>query len=158
MLRLSQFELRVASGPTAGRVVASPIMQIVEPHSVRMVAVPGTAQVFISRCHPAGEWGAGFWRTFSLVQMMSFLGVTFGEGVAPAVVTPPGSFLSAAATYIRSTPSVRVDQETLLQARPWQLAIRLVFAVFPDGHTPRFRNVRRFRYQLCNPMGIQRFR
>lgn len=91
-----RFELRVASGPTAGRVVASPIITIVEPETVRMVAVPGTAPGFRpGGTIPAGRWGAGFLAdVFVGPNDVSFLGVTFGEGVVAAVVTPAGSFLS----------------------------------------------------------------
>ena len=91
-----RFELRVASGPTAGRVVASPIITIIEPDSVRMVAVPGTAPGFRpGGTIPAGRWGAGFLAdVFIGPNDVSFLGVTFGEGVVATVVTPPGSFLS----------------------------------------------------------------
>ena len=92
-----KFELRVASGPTAGRVVASPIIEIIEPESVRMVAVPGTAPTFAKGggTIPPGIWGAGFLAdVFIGPNDVSFLGVVFGEGVTAAVVTPAGSFLS----------------------------------------------------------------
>jgi outer membrane protein OmpA-like peptidoglycan-associated protein len=91
-----RFELRVASGPTAGRVVASPIITIIEPDSVRMRAVAGTSPGFMpGGTIPVGRWGAGFLAdVFVGPNDVSFLGVTFGEGVIAAVVTPPGSFLS----------------------------------------------------------------
>ena len=91
------FELRVAAGPTAGRVVASPIISIVEPDSVRLQAVPGTAPSFAKGggTIPPGIWGAGFLAdVFIGPNDVSFLGVIFGEGVTTAVVTPTGSFLS----------------------------------------------------------------
>ena len=93
-----RFEIRVASGPTAGRVVASPFIEVIEPDSVRMVAVAGTAPGF-SRAGPIppGEWGAGFVADIFIgPNNVSFLGVEFGEGVVAAVVTPAGSFLSRA--------------------------------------------------------------
>jgi outer membrane protein OmpA-like peptidoglycan-associated protein len=95
-------ELRVASGPTAGRVVDTQVISIVEPDSVRMVAVPGTPPGFAAGgTIPAGTWGAGFLAdVFAGPNDVSFQGVVFGEGVVAGVVTPPGSFLSTFAGRI----------------------------------------------------------
>ncbi len=102
------FEIRVASGPTAGRVVALPIIEVIEPDSVSMVAVPGTAPTFRrgGGIIPSGIWGAGFLAdVFIGPNDVSFLGVVFGEGVTTAVVTPSGSFLSPVAgrPHLRNT-------------------------------------------------------
>lgn len=92
-------ELRVAGGATAGRVVSTHVITIVEPNAVRMVAVPGTFPDFGgfgAPPIPAGTWGAGFAAdVFVLPADVSFDGVEFSEDTATAVVTPAGSFLSA---------------------------------------------------------------
>jgi outer membrane protein OmpA-like peptidoglycan-associated protein len=90
----ARLELRVASGATAGRVVTSHAITIVAPSGVRMTEVPGTAPNF-SPGGPiaAGVWGAGFQGDpFIDPKDVSFIGVMFGEGTVPSVIT--GSFLS----------------------------------------------------------------
>ena len=89
-------ELRVASGATAGRVMVTRVISIVEPSAVRMVAVAGTAPGFANPgVVPAGTWGAGFQANpFFDPRDVSFRGVMFGEGTVASVVTPTGSFLS----------------------------------------------------------------
>jgi hypothetical protein len=94
-----QLELRVATGATAGRVISSHAITIVIPNGINMVAVPGSAPSFIGGTAfppiPVGIWGAGFLAdVFIDPKDVSFQGVVFGEGSTPAVVTPPGSFLS----------------------------------------------------------------
>lgn len=92
-----QLDLRVAAGATAGQVISSHSISIVEPNDIRFRAVPGTAPGFMpGGTIPAGTWGAGFLAdVFVLPRDVSFQGVVFGEGVVAGVVSPPGSFLSA---------------------------------------------------------------
>jgi len=96
-------ELRVAAGATAGRVVVSRTISIVEPSAVRMVAVAGTAPSFsLSGPIPAGTWGAGFQaNVFVDPRDVSFLGVVFGEGTVASVVTGSfqGSFVHPVNTF-----------------------------------------------------------
>lgn len=92
-------ELQVAAGATAGRVISTHVITVVIPNGVNMVAVPGSAPGFIGgTAFPPispGSWGAGFLAdVFIDPKDVSFRGVVFGEGTIPAVVTPPGSFLS----------------------------------------------------------------
>jgi hypothetical protein len=93
-------ELRVAAGATAGRVISTHTITIVEPSGVRMTEVPGTApsRSFIGGVAgiiPAGSWGAGFHADIFIdPRDVSFRGVMFGEGTAPSVITPAGGFLS----------------------------------------------------------------
>jgi hypothetical protein len=92
-------ELRVASGPTTGRVVDRQIVSIVEPSALTLVPVPGSFPNFGGWGNPpiaAGTWGVGFrGDEFIDPKDVSFLGVNFGEGSVAGVVTPAGSFLSA---------------------------------------------------------------
>jgi outer membrane protein OmpA-like peptidoglycan-associated protein len=93
-----QLDLTVAGGATAGRVLDTRTISIVEPSAVRMVEVAGSSPSFT----PGGTiavnvWGAGFQAdVFVDPKDVSFQGVVFGEGSVAAVVTPPGSFLFAA--------------------------------------------------------------
>jgi hypothetical protein len=97
-------ELRVATGATAGRVVDTSIITIVEPNDLDFVPVAGTAPNFGGWGQPliaAGTWGAGFQAdVFVLPKDVSFAGVNFSEGNCPAVVTPPGSFLSVFGPHV----------------------------------------------------------
>lgn len=91
-------ELRVAGGATAGRVISSHPITIVEPSAVNMKEVPGTAPDFSpfwpTRRIPPGVWGAGFQaNVFVDPKDVSFQGVVFGEGETTSVVS--GSFLAA---------------------------------------------------------------
>ena len=87
-------DLTVASGVTAGRVVATRTISIVEPTAVRMVAVAGSAPGFGGTI-PAGTVGAGFQaNVFVRPRDVSFQGVIFGEGTVASVVTPAGSYQS----------------------------------------------------------------
>lgn len=92
-----RLELRVATGATAGRVISTHAITIVEPSGVRMTEVPGTApsRSFIAGAAgiiPPGSWGAGFHAdVFILPRDVSFQGVMFAEGATPSVIT--GSFL-----------------------------------------------------------------
>jgi outer membrane protein OmpA-like peptidoglycan-associated protein len=89
-------ELRVVAGATAGRVVSTHAITIVEPNAVRMVAVPGSFPNFGGWGNPpipTGTWGAGMQAdVFIRPADVSFQGVEFGEGTTTGVVT--GSFLS----------------------------------------------------------------
>jgi outer membrane protein OmpA-like peptidoglycan-associated protein len=92
------FEIRVASGPSAGRVVAAPTINIVEPSAINLDPVAGSFPDFGgwgAPTIPAGTWGAGFRaEIFVDPKDVSFWGVNFSEGGCPEVVTPPGSFLA----------------------------------------------------------------
>lgn len=96
-------ELRVASGATAGRVVVTRVISIVEPSAVRMVAVAGSAPGFsLTGTIPAGTWGAGFQaNVFVDPKDVSFQGVVFGEGTVASVVTGSfqGSFVHPTNTF-----------------------------------------------------------
>ncbi len=87
-------ELRVASGATAGAVMASRTIAVVEPSAVRMVRIGAGAPSFSPGGPiPAGRWGAGFTAdVFVDPRDVSFQGVEFGEGTVPSVIT--GTFLS----------------------------------------------------------------
>jgi outer membrane protein OmpA-like peptidoglycan-associated protein len=93
-----RFEIRVSSGVTAGRVVTTERIDIVEPNEVRMNVVAGSAPNFGGWHQPAitaGTWGVGFRaHIFVFPEDVSFLGINFTEGTVAGVVTPPGSFLS----------------------------------------------------------------
>lgn len=90
-------ELRVATGATAGRVVDTTVITIVEPNDLDFVPVAGSSPNFGGWTNPPlapGTWGAGFQaNVFALPRDVSFWGVNFSEGNCPAVVTPAGSFL-----------------------------------------------------------------
>jgi outer membrane protein OmpA-like peptidoglycan-associated protein len=91
-------ELRVASGATAGRVISSRTISIVQPSGVHITVVPGSGPGRAGPSGgtvPAGTWGAGFQGDpFIEPKDVSFRGVRFGEGTVASVVTPAGSFLS----------------------------------------------------------------
>lgn len=91
-------ELRVASGPTTGRVVETEVISIVEPSALRLVPVPGSFPNFGgwgAPTIPAGTWGVGFrGDEFIDPKDVSFQGVIFGEASVAGVVTPAGSFLA----------------------------------------------------------------
>ena len=100
-------ELRVATGATAGRVVDTRVITIVEPNDLDFVPVAGTSPNFGGWGAPliaAGTWGAGFQaNVFALPRDVSFWGVVFSEGNCPAVVTPAGSFLSVFGPHVGGT-------------------------------------------------------
>ena len=92
-------ELVVASGATAGTVISTHDIDIVEPDGVNMTAIPGStpgfSPAFIGQT-PAGTWGAGMLaNVFVDPKDVSFQGVVFGEDTIPAVTT--GSFIAPAA-------------------------------------------------------------
>ena len=89
-----RLELRVASGATAGRVMAARTIAVVEPSAVRMTRIGGGVPSFSPGGPiPAGSWGAGFTaNVFVDPRDVSFQGVEFGEGTVPSVIS--GTFLA----------------------------------------------------------------
>jgi len=100
-----KLELQVATGATAGQVISSHTITIVEPSDVRMVAIAGTFPRFggwATPVIPAGTWGAGFQANVFLdPKDVSFQGVVFGEGAVAPVVS--GSFLSVFGSHAVNT-------------------------------------------------------
>lgn len=86
-------ELRVALGATAGTVVDSHVISIVEPSAVNITHGAGAPSFQPGGVIPVGLWGAGFLgNVFVDPKDVSFQGVTFGEGTVPSVIS--GAFLA----------------------------------------------------------------